>query len=709
VHKFPAAAVLLTIGLIILSAPDLRAQCGWATETGQVKALTILPGGTAITAGGGNVTAHNATGHLLWTRPYAAEAVAADTLHGHLYLTGTIFGNTIFGADTLRPAGNSDIVVFSLDTLGNLRWARQWGGLDTAANATEAGRGIAYVPGANGGSVYVVGWFADTLRTATDTLASVGHTDINVFRIDTAGNWRRGVRSGGSGPDRANGLAYVGGTVYMTGQFTNRATFFGHDTLDAYGSTLFSGQFPDIFLAAADTQLVGHWAVQAGSTQAALCPGDEAFAVVADTTGAYIAGFFTPGARFAPGQFLGQTASSCTPKIFVAAYDTAGTFRWAREAGSNQTGSLQLANALTVSDTLLAVTGRYARTSGFDTGDTLRAINNGNDLFLAVYSTRGNLQSVRSFGGGGLDQGLALGAQPGPVWYIGGIFNDTLVVDGVRLLARVQFNDGLLMRLSQGSELLRVPTELPDSLTVACGDTLGLSGFPSLPGLTYRWSPASAVADSTDPHTAILSRTDLPLTLSVSYGACTVSRTVPYRVALADYDLGAEFAPDTVLYAPATVQFNLPSGPDSALAYTWFFGDGDSAQSPTPQHLYADTGSYTVTLVATNPNTGCADTLVLPQPVRVTERPVTGIDVASSPAFVLWPNPLTGNTLTINMPVNGDHRVVIFNLQGKKVWSATGLPGGPHQLSLLEALPAGVYIVQLEGPAGLAWQRLVVQ
>ena len=60
---------------------------------------------------------------------------------------------------------------------------------------------------------------------------------------------------------------------------------------------------------------------------------------------------------------------------------------------------------------------------------------------------------------------------------------------------------------------------------------------------------------------------------------------------------------------PANIQFqNLTTG-TGAITYQWDFGDGNTATLPNPNHNYAATGSYTVTLIAVS-STGCRDTIV---------------------------------------------------------------------------------------------------
>ncbi|HEV8507112.1 MAG TPA: PKD domain-containing protein [Chitinophagaceae bacterium] len=73
---------------------------------------------------------------------------------------------------------------------------------------------------------------------------------------------------------------------------------------------------------------------------------------------------------------------------------------------------------------------------------------------------------------------------------------------------------------------------------------------------------------------------------------------------------------------PYVVQFsNLTQGDNT---YLWDFGDGASSADINPNHTYADTGSYTVTLIATSTN-GCSDTLVKADYIQI-GRPVININ-----------------------------------------------------------------------------------
>ncbi|MBL7718193.1 MAG: PKD domain-containing protein [Flavipsychrobacter sp.] len=61
--------------------------------------------------------------------------------------------------------------------------------------------------------------------------------------------------------------------------------------------------------------------------------------------------------------------------------------------------------------------------------------------------------------------------------------------------------------------------------------------------------------------------------------------------------------------APAVVNFTNSTTGTQPITYSWNFGDGNTGTGTTPTHTYFNTGSYTVTVIATDAN-GCKDTAV---------------------------------------------------------------------------------------------------
>ncbi|MFM7637603.1 MAG: PKD domain-containing protein, partial [Crocinitomicaceae bacterium] len=81
--------------------------------------------------------------------------------------------------------------------------------------------------------------------------------------------------------------------------------------------------------------------------------------------------------------------------------------------------------------------------------------------------------------------------------------------------------------------------------------------------------------------------------------------------------------------APSTAVFVNQSFSDGPATYSWVFGDGGTAQTFSPSHVYTDVGSYSVGLTMIT-STGCIDTLYLLQQdlVVVHPSPVAGFSVS---------------------------------------------------------------------------------
>lgn len=60
---------------------------------------------------------------------------------------------------------------------------------------------------------------------------------------------------------------------------------------------------------------------------------------------------------------------------------------------------------------------------------------------------------------------------------------------------------------------------------------------------------------------------------------------------------------------PTSISFTNSSSGTGQISYLWRFGDGTTSQQAAPTHVYNNSGSYTVTLVASN-SQGCTDSMV---------------------------------------------------------------------------------------------------
>jgi len=101
---------------------------------------------------------------------------------------------------------------------------------------------------------------------------------------------------------------------------------------------------------------------------------------------------------------------------------------------------------------------------------------------------------------------------------------------------------------------------------------------------------------------------------------------------------------------PLMVQFqDATTAPDGVVSWLWDFGDGTTSTFANPVHVYADTGSYDVSLVIQT-NDGCIDSILLTDYIMVGE-PVQGLDFVVSPpeACAIEPIIFTNTSLSPNV------------------------------------------------------------
>lgn len=82
---------------------------------------------------------------------------------------------------------------------------------------------------------------------------------------------------------------------------------------------------------------------------------------------------------------------------------------------------------------------------------------------------------------------------------------------------------------------------------------------------------------------------------------------------------------------PYTFTFNPAiNAVDAVTSYQWDFGDGGTSVASNPTYTYNTQGTYDVTLII-NTSSGCADTLTIPQAVKVGSKPVADFSAAPIP------------------------------------------------------------------------------
>lgn len=208
---------------------------------------------------------------------------------------------------------------------------------------------------------------------------------------------------------------------------------------------------------------------------------------------------------------------------------------------------------------------------------------------------------------------------------------------------------------------------------------------PSLPGATYLWNFDDSFIDTLNNpvHTYISEGSFLPTLTVTSADTCSGSDTLDSPILVSEVP-NALFLAEPQIASTANPFFSF-SAVFASSGCLFDFGDGSTDSSCNTTHIYADTGTFTVTLVISNPG-GCADTFSLD--VRVLED-----------YSLFLPNAFSPNTDELNdqfrMYGEGiiEFNIKVFNRRGQLVWETDKLNDTWNGTYLNDGsdCPAGIY------------------
>jgi hypothetical protein len=284
---------------------------------------THMVGGTSVTSSGLKdivIAKYNSSGTLQWVKSAggtgndAAQGIAIDAT-GNIYVAG-YFGTTASFDGTLKTAvGYGDIFLAKYSVAGTLLWVQ------TASGDSDTTSGVGFDEAMdlaldNTGNPVVVGYYARGVVFGSTTLTTPGVGGGFMAKADALGNWvwAKNTGTAPTGIDMDNT-----GNGYISGAFAGTITI-GPGSFNSAGST-------DIYLAKFDNSGNFTWIEQSGGSGE-----DHGYDVAVDNLGnPHLAGSFMDNVTIGDTNLI----ISGEENAFIAKYNTAGNFVWAKQVKAN--------------------------------------------------------------------------------------------------------------------------------------------------------------------------------------------------------------------------------------------------------------------------------------------------------------------------------------------------------------------------------------
>lgn len=346
--------------------------------------------------------------------------------YGNVYVAGSFTGDSItLGSYTLYNANpillKTDLFLAKYNADGEVLWAISAGGTlveDATSLAVDSW-----------GNVYMTGYYSsDTITFGNHFLKNtyIDWSDVFLVKFSPEGEALWLVGAGGNMHDDGNAVSVdASGNVYITGSF-QWSIDFGPVVLQNIDHTGYGSR--DVFLAKYDSDGNFKWATSAQGMNY-----DEPRSLSVDDDGdVYVTGYFN-SRSIAFDNIVVPNYDSASPNqylprdIFIAKYNTNGDAIWAKGAGGSGNDD---ARSLVVNNTAdIYLTGDFE--SRFVTFGSVTLTNSdstsGTDIFLAKYSTNGNLLWAQNAVDTNYDYGCAVAVDSsGFVYQAGYYFGNSL-------------------------------------------------------------------------------------------------------------------------------------------------------------------------------------------------------------------------------------------------------------------------------------------
>jgi hypothetical protein len=376
------------------------------------------------------VTKFDKYGNHIWSIKFGGINSFATNCHslsvddsGNVLITGSFSYTVDFdpgpGIYNLSSSGgNNDAFICKLNSSGSLQWAISFGNnsWDFGLDVTTDSFGNIYATGSFSGSVdFDPGPGAFIYSTIT------GASHTYILKLTSAGNfiWAKQFGAGWSVGAYTLKLDNLG-NIYTSGEFAGICDFNpGSPTFYLTSFGIYDG-----FIAKLDNNGEFIFAKQIGGTT-----NDKISSMTMDQyCNLYTTGNFGLTADFDPGPGIENMSSYGQNDIFIAKYDSAGNYLWAKQIGDtlNDAGSCILSDQ----SGYIYITGFFEGTVDFNPGlDSLSLISDSVDAFISKFDSASNFIWVNKIGGPFVDAGGSFFIDKLNTIYLTGVFQDTVDFD----------------------------------------------------------------------------------------------------------------------------------------------------------------------------------------------------------------------------------------------------------------------------------------
>lgn len=645
--KIFLSCLCLTINIIPVSAQQFKWATMWGSESGQ--------------GGGIGVLGADDIGNSITTD--------AD---GNIYTTGSFAFPTDFdpgpGIFLLTPSGYCDAFVSKLDAAGNFLWARRMGGT-YFGNIDDKDVGKSIATDATG-NIYVTGWFSETADFGPFNIASNGHSDVFICKLDQNGTFLWVKNIGGWDDDRTIAMTLdYSGNIYTTGMFADTVDFdpgpgifyLIQQAVNAYPYQL--GK--DMFISKLSTNGDFLWAKNIGGayvTNSVDIDCDSKGNIY--TTGTFASYYLGGITDFDPGPGIYNITASNYGDIFISKLDSLGNFVWAKALQDQSSIDNRSSSMVIDADDNIYITGRFIDTLDFDPGPgvfNLVTPAYEEQGFFAKYSSDGNLIWVKSLGH--LSRSLEVDGEGS--FYMTGSFKGFVDFDpGPGLSQLIAGGDGdiFILKLDTVGSFIWVKQITGPGYNYGenihidpCGNIYTTGGF----GKTADFDPGPDVFNFT----------------TVS-GWNPIDEDV-FVLKLSQFD-SFYITVDTFILGVS----------QSYYSYQWYLNGLAILGATDSTYTVTENGDYTV--VVTN-SKGCVDTSIAYKVTNVYDEPPEGTvivpSVLAGDYIKIYPNP-ANNILHIQTPVSVNIRV--NSIDGRRLQQKN------NALEVdVSKLAQGIYLLQI--------------